>query len=187
MVALSYRECPPPVDLARWIACFREIKGVVGQGTGFAHRVLPDGEEIGMAPVSTVRKVTPVLVVDQIEPAVVFWSKLEIKPSVQVPAADGRLAFVILSAEGLQIMYQTAASVREDLVASASDAQAFRSGPQQATLYVDVDNLAEVEQRLAGERLIMPRRKTFYGAIEVGYTDPAGNIVVFGQHAAEAG
>ena len=43
MVALSYREYPPPQDLARWIACFWEIKGAAAQVNGFAHRVLPDG------------------------------------------------------------------------------------------------------------------------------------------------
>jgi hypothetical protein len=79
-------------------------------------------------------------------------------------------------------MYQTLASVKEDLVASASVAAAFKAEPQQATLYVQVSSVAEVEERLQGERLIMPRRTTFYGATEVGYTDPAGNIVVFAQH-----
>jgi AraC-like DNA-binding protein len=43
MVALSYRESLPPPDLARWLACCWEIRGTVGQGSGFAHRVLPDG------------------------------------------------------------------------------------------------------------------------------------------------
>jgi AraC-like DNA-binding protein len=40
---LSYREYLPPRDLARWIACFWEIRGTVAQSSGFAHRVLPDG------------------------------------------------------------------------------------------------------------------------------------------------
>ena len=135
---------------------------------------------------STVRKVTPVLVVDQIEAVVAFWEKLDVKPSTQVPGPDG-LVFAIFSAEGVEVMYQTAASVKEDLVASSTDAQAFRPGPQQSTLYVGVSSLADVERRLTGERLIMPRRKTFYGATEAGYTDPAGNIIVFAEHDADGG
>jgi uncharacterized glyoxalase superfamily protein PhnB len=129
----------------------------------------------------TVRKLTPVLVVERIEPVIAFWNQLDIKPTVQVPAADGHLAFAIFAAEGVELMYQTAVSVREDLVASASDAKAFRPEPQQATLYVEVSKIADVERRLAGERLVMPRRKTFYGATEMAYTDPAGNIVVFAE------
>jgi hypothetical protein len=134
-----------------------------------------------MGSVGIVRKSTSVLVVDRIEPVVSFWSKLDVKPSTQVPGGDG-LAFVILSAAGVEIMYQTAPSVRSDLVGSASDPGAFRGEPQQGVLYVEVGDLAEVQRRLAGERLVMPQRKTFYGATEVGYADPAGNIIVFAQH-----
>src|SRR5882757_7962140 len=43
MAALSYREYPPPADLARWIACFWQIDGAVEESSGFSHRVLPDG------------------------------------------------------------------------------------------------------------------------------------------------
>ena len=130
-------------------------------------------------------KTTAVLIVDRVEPVLPFWSKLGITPGVQVPdeaAKDGRLAFVILSAEGLEVMYQTVASITGDTVASATDKKAFRLEPQQATLYIEVGDLAQVESRLKGERLIMPRRKTFYGATEAGYADPAGNIVIFSEH-----
>ena len=136
---------------------------------------------------SLFHKTTPVLVVERVEPVLSFWSKLGIVPGVQVPdesAKDGRLAFVILAAEGIEVMYQTVASITGDTVASASDKNAFRLEPQQATLYVEVGDLAQVESKLAGERLVMPRRKTFYGATEIGYADPAGNIVIFSQHAA---
>jgi hypothetical protein len=30
--------------------------------------------------------------------------------------------------------------------------------------------------------VVMPQRKTFYGSTEIGYSDPAGNIVVFSEH-----
>ena len=135
---------------------------------------------------STVRKVTPVLVVDEIEPVVGFWRKLGIEPGVEVPGSGG-LVFAIFTAEGVEVMYQTAASVREDLVAAASAPQAFRGEPQQATLYVEVQSLADVEEQLQGERLVMPRRTTFYGATEVAYTDPAGNVIVFAQRVADSG
>jgi hypothetical protein len=133
-----------------------------------------------MDPVSTVQKVTPVLVVEKIEPVVAFWKKLSVLPSTEVPSSEG-LVFAIFSTGGAQIMYQTAASVQEDLVAAASDPAAFRGGPQQSTLYIEVASLAEVETQLRAERLVMPRRTTFYGATEVAYADPAGNIIVFAE------
>jgi hypothetical protein len=134
---------------------------------------------------NVLRKASPVLIVDRIEPVLPFWEKLGVMPTVQVPdgeATDGRLAFVILAAAGIEVMYQTVASVKADLVKSATLKEVFRTEPQQVTLYVDVSSLADVERALASERLIMPRRTTPYGAREAGYLEPAGNIVVFGEH-----
>lgn len=141
-----------------------------------------------MDPVTTVQKITPVLVVEKIEPVVGFWKKLAVPPTTEVPSSGGDgLVFAIFSAAGVEVMYQTAASVQEDLVGAASVKEAFRSGPQQSTLYIEVGNLAEVESRLQGEQLVMPRRTTFYGATEVAYADPAGNIIVFAQRNKDAG
>jgi hypothetical protein len=135
--------------------------------------------------VNMFRKATPVLVVERIEPVLPFWKKLGLAPVTEVPdeaAGDGRLGFVILATEGIEVMYQTVASIKADLVKSASVKEAFRADPQQATLYVEVGSIADVESRLRGERLIMPKRTTFYGATELGYADPAGNIVIFSEH-----
>jgi hypothetical protein len=133
------------------------------------------------------QKATPLLVVERIEPIIPFWEKLGATVTVQVPdasAADGRLAFVILRREPVELMYQTLASVREDLIRSSSAREAFRSEWQQGYLYVQVARLADVESALAQERLIMPRRTTFYGSTELGYADPAGNVIVFAEQRA---
>jgi uncharacterized glyoxalase superfamily protein PhnB len=140
---------------------------------------------VAVALVTVLRKLTPVLVVERIEPVIPFWRKLGVTATTEVPdgaANDGRLAFAILAAEGIEVMYQTTASFKEDLLKSASVKEAFRGGTQQASLYVEVSQLSEVESKLQDERLIMPRRTTFYGSTEVGYADPAGNIVVFSEH-----
>src|SRR5262245_33635281 len=102
------------------------------------------------------RKATPVLVVDRVEPVLPFWQKLGLQAVTEVPdkdAKDGRLAFAILAGEGVDLMYQTVASIAGDLVKSASVKDAFRSGAQQATLYIEVGQLAEVESKLGSERL----------------------------------
>ena len=131
---------------------------------------------------SLLTKATPVLVVDSIEPVVPFWRKVGLTPTTEVPDGSSRLAFVILAAAGVEIMYQTTASVKDDLVKAASVKDAFRASPQQTTLFLEVTSLSEVESRLQGELVIMPRRKTFYGSTEIGYADPTGNIVVFAEH-----
>jgi hypothetical protein len=141
-------------------------------------------------PVTTLRKATPVLVVERIEPVIPFWKKLGVTITTEIPdgtADDGRLAFVIFAAEGFEIMYQTTDSIKEDLLKSASVKDAFRTDLQQTTLFVEVSQLSDVESKLRDERLIMPRRTTFYGSTEVGYADPAGNIVVFAEHHATSG
>jgi hypothetical protein len=146
--------------------------------------------ETAVTTTRTLRKATPVLIVDRVEPVLDFWKKLGITPTVQVPdeaATDGRLAFVILASEGLELMYQTTASVTGDLLKSMSDKAAFSAEPQQVTLYIEVSRLADIEGKLRGERQIMPRRTTFYGATESGYADPAGNVIIFSEHAAAGG
>jgi len=134
--------------------------------------------------VTLLNKATPVLVVDRIEPVLPFWKKVGLTPSTEVPGPNGQLAFVILAAAGVEIMYQTAASVQQDLLKSATIKDAFRAVPQQTTLFVEVSRLADVATRLDGELVVMPERRTFYGSTEIGYADPAGNIVVFAEHSA---
>ena len=142
-----------------------------------------------MTTATVLRKATPVLVVDRIEPVLPFWKKVGLTAATEVPdeaAGDGRLAFVILAGEGIEVMYQTVASIKADLLKSASVKEAFRTDPQQTTLYVEVGDLATVESQLRGERLVMPKRTTFYGTTELGYTEPAGNIVIFSEPQATA-
>jgi hypothetical protein len=131
-----------------------------------------------------VRKLTPVLIVDRIEPAIPFWEKIGLALTVQVPdeaAGDGRLAFVILAADGIEVMYQTLSSVQADLQAKAAVQDAFPSRPQQTCLFIEVSDLADIETRLKGDKLVLPRRTTFYGMAETGYLEPCGNVVVFAQ------
>jgi hypothetical protein len=137
-----------------------------------------------------IRKSTPVLIVERIEPVIPFWEKLGLTLTTQVPEdaeGGGRLAFVILAGEGIELMYQTVASVQADLQAKAAVKEAFPSHPQQTCLFIEVSDLAGVEERLKGEKLVLPRRTTFYGMAETGYLEPGGSVVVFAQPVAPAG
>lgn len=125
------------------------------------------------------QKLTPVLFVDAIEPALPFWiDRLGFEATDQVPEGD-RLGFVILKRGGVEIMYQTAASVKSDIPALADS-------PMGGTfLFIVVDDLDQVESALEGIDPVVPRRKTFYGADELIVREPGGNVVTFAQFGSE--
>lgn len=127
-------------------------------------------------PVVKLNKLSPVLVVDAIEPCLSFWvDRLGFTRIAEVPDGD-RLGFVILQKDGIEVMYQSRASVRKDIPALA-DAPAGGT-----TLYIVVADVAAVERAVKGADIVVPRRKTFYGADEIGVREPGGNAVIFGQH-----
>jgi hypothetical protein len=64
-----------------------------------------------------VNKISPVLVVHEVEPCAQFWERLGFTRTAQVPHGDA-LGFVIVELDGLEVMYQSFASVRDDNAAS---------------------------------------------------------------------
>jgi uncharacterized glyoxalase superfamily protein PhnB len=124
-----------------------------------------------------VKKITPVLFAAEIEPCVKFWvERFGFEKTVEVPDGN-KLGFAIVQKAGVELMYQSFASVDKD--APASTAQAVRQGP--TFLYVEVENLDEIIGALKGVEVAMPERKTFYGSREIGVKDPAGHYVTFAQ------
>ena len=126
-----------------------------------------------------IAKLTPVLMVEAIEPVLDFWIKrLGFTRTTEVPH-DGQLGFVILEKDGIEIMYQTKASVAADIAPLAVS-------PMQGTfLFIEVDDLGAIEKALKGVTPVVPRRTTFYGADELIVREPAGNAVTFAQFARE--
>ena len=124
------------------------------------------------------KKLSPVLIVDRVEPAAEFWtSRLEFERTVELPHGDA-LGFVILAKDGVEIMYQSRASVAEDMPSLAE-------GPHRTVLYIEVEDLDAVERAMQGVEIVTPRRTTFYGMMEIGVREPGGNVVVFAQPGAQ--
>ena len=121
------------------------------------------------------QRLTPVLVVDAIEPALPFWvDKLGFTKTAEVPH-EGRLGFVILERDEIQLMYQTKDSV-------GADVPPLAQSPQRGSfLFIEVDDLNAVVNQLKDVTLVVPRRKTFYGADELIVREPCGNVVTFAQ------
>jgi uncharacterized glyoxalase superfamily protein PhnB len=126
-------------------------------------------------PSPTMKKMSPVLFVEEIEPSLDFWARLGFERTVEVPDGE-RLGFVILAKDDVEVMYQSRASVRKDVPALASM-------PSCIALYVEVDDLDLVETCLAGATVVIERRKTFYGAEELGHSDGIATLLL-GQDAA---
>lgn len=118
------------------------------------------------------KRITPVLLVDEIEPCVPFWEAMGFDKTADV-MHEGRLGFVILEKSGLEIMYQTRASV-------ASELPALADAPGGGTfLFLEVMDLDATIEAIAGAPVVFPRRKTFYGMDEIGVREPGGNAITF--------
>jgi uncharacterized glyoxalase superfamily protein PhnB len=124
----------------------------------------------------TVKKITPVLFAEEIEPCLKFWvERLGFEKTIEVPDGN-KLAFAILQKGGVELMYQTYASAEKDV---ASVRPEVRKGP--SFLYVEVENLDQIIAGMKGAEVVMPVRTTFYGAKEIGIKDPAGHVITFAQ------
>src|SRR5581483_10831773 len=103
-------------------------------------------------------KLTPVLMVEEIEKSLAFWvDRMGFTKTVEVPEGD-RLGFVILVREGAELMLQTIASVQKDEPKFAPKTDAQNVG-----LFLEVDDFADVLKRLDGYPITMAERTTFYG------------------------
>jgi len=128
---------------------------------------------------NVIKKLTPVLMVDAIEPCLPLWvDRLGWNKTVEVPEGD-RLGFVILEKDGAEVMYQTWESVEKDVGSKTVKAVGTSVG-----LFIEVSDLDEIERRISGLPLVLPRRRTFYGMDEVGIAEAGGHTVVFAQRAA---
>jgi uncharacterized glyoxalase superfamily protein PhnB len=124
-----------------------------------------------------VKRITPVLLVKEIEPIVSFWvDRLGFTKTIEVPNGN-KLDFVTFQKGTAEVMYQTYSSVEKDAPPSMS-AEA-RKGP--TYLYMEVDNLDAVLAAMKDVKIVMPVRTAFYGMKEFGVQDPGGHFITFAQ------
>ena len=124
-----------------------------------------------------VKKITPVLLVNEIEAVLPFWiDRLGFTKTIEVPDSN-KLAFVAFQKGSVEVMYQTYASVEKD--APPAMAAAARKGP--TYLYLEVDDLDAVLAATKDVQKVMPERTAFYGMREFAVQDPAGHFITFAQ------
>lgn len=125
------------------------------------------------------KRLTPILNVDRIEPCLPFWTGLGLTLTVSVPHGDA-LGFAMLQNDDVELMYQTRDSVRDDL---AHVDEATLNGI--STLYVEVGSLDDVLPALAHAPVVVERRRTFYGMDEIFVRAPCGTLVGFAARVAQ--
>lgn len=149
------------------------------------------GAQAHPTPESTMKRLTPVIFVDEIEPCLSFWTDtLGFEQTMEVPAEDGtRLGFVAFQRGSAEVMYQTMESLAEDIPPLAEEV-----GRSPIFLFIEVATLEELDRldealTAADAPRPIPRRTTFYGADEVVVRDPCGTVVTlafFGEGEGES-
>jgi hypothetical protein len=124
---------------------------------------------------STMKKLTPVIMVDAIESCLPFWERLGFTKTAEVPDGD-RLGFVILTKDSVEVMYQTHESVQKDAAGLVPRAHGHGAG-----FFIEVTDIESVARTLDGLEIVVPRRQTFYGMDEIGVREPGGHVVMFAQ------
>ncbi len=129
-----------------------------------------------------VKRITPVLLVKEIEPVIPFWvGGLGFTKTIEVPEGN-KLGFVAFQKGAVEVMHQTYSSVEKDAPPSMS-AEA-RKGP--TYLYMEVDNIDAVLAAMKDVKIVMPLRTAFYGMKEFAVQEPGGHFITFAQPVATA-
>ena len=127
-----------------------------------------------------VKRITPVLLVREIEPLVPFWvDRLGFTKTIEVPDGN-KIGFVTFQKGAAEVMYQTYTSVEKDAPPSMS-AEA-RKGP--TYLYMEVDDFDAVLVAMKGAKIVMPVRTAFYGMKEFSVQSPGGHFITFAKQVA---
>lgn len=127
------------------------------------------------------KRATPLISVDAIEPCLPFWTDLGFEVTVTVPH-EGAHGFAMLHNGSVELMYQSRGSLTADLGTSgAPDTLPAELTDSTMAIFMEVDDLDAVIAALGQAEVIVPRRTTFYGMEELFARAPCGTIVGFAQ------
>src|SRR5215472_14415742 len=108
----------------------------------YTSAINPNGQVPVMTAASpTMQTLAPVLIVDAVEPCIDFWAaNLGFAKANEVPGPDGKLIFASVKKDGVEIMYQTRASVVAD-----SPSQAAELTGHSVALFLTVPAMADLD------------------------------------------
>lgn len=118
----------------------------------------------------------PTFVVDQIERCAAFWvDRLGFEKRSE-PEGTADANCVTLARGALEVVYRSKSALDRDLSALAGCGE-------RSIVYMEIENIEELESRMSDLTPVIPVRETSYGSAEVGYADPAGNVIIFRMQA----
>lgn len=131
------------------------------------------------------KKLTPILTVDAIEPLLPFWTEgVGFTVTVSVPhppdAEDGPLGFAILAHGDVEMMLQIRDSLELDFGEGGPDGYPDlvpRLAGSLPLLFLEVESVDEVLARIPDPVVVVPRRTTFYGMDEIFLMAPGGALL----------
>ena len=127
-----------------------------------------------------VTKLTPILIVPSIEESLPLWTEvMGFELAAEVKHGD-QLGFVILQRGRRELMMQSESSLGGDLAALRAGDTVSPSGG--VLFYADVDSLDEAVKAVDGATILVPRRKTYYGADEIWIRTRSGHVIGFAEH-----
>jgi uncharacterized glyoxalase superfamily protein PhnB len=122
-------------------------------------------------------KAAPTFIVEKIEPSLKFWTeRLGFSKAVDVPGDNG-LVFAMLVNGSVEVHFQTRASAIKDMPYFADSKM-----PSSSFLYIDVEDVRGLSEKLKDCDIILPLEKTFYGATHFFIREPGGHVVGFSQN-----
>jgi hypothetical protein len=111
------------------------------------------------------KKATPIITVDAIEPCLDFWTTLGLTVTVTVPHED---------AMGFAMLHQGDIELGESGAPAGLGAELAHGT---STLFVEVDDLDATIAALGEREVVVARRQTFYGMDEIFVRAPCGTLV----------
>lgn len=130
-------------------------------------------------PTPLLNQLTPVMVVDRVEPCMAFWvERFGFTAENEVPGPDGALVFASARSGAVEVMYQTTASILAETPAMHDELRGHS-----ITLFIQVSDFEATERALAGAEVVKPRHQTSYGSTEMYVREPGGNMVGFASFA----
>ena len=118
---------------------------------------------------------TPVLFVDHVEPTRDFFVRAGFNAIVEIPAGDA-LGFAILEKDGIQVMVETRGNAAEPRAMQQLSWESRR-----AAVFIEVDDVEAVIRALEGAKVAVARHPTPYGADELTFEEPGGNLITFAK------
>jgi len=118
------------------------------------------------------KKITTNLMVENVKAAIDFYAELGFEKVLTVPE-KGEFDFAIVKSGDIELMFQSRISLGEDIREFR-----YKKTGGTFTLYIKVDNLLEIYERMKGKaEIIEDIHKTFYGTYEFSMKDNNGYVL----------